>query len=160
MAACEYGFYMIDDQFFKDFPDGNLKGNKKQNRPHYYSFKEEKTGIMWVIPMSHQVEKYEKLVSEKVKRFGKCDTIHIMEIAGEKSVFLLQDMFPIVEKYILREYVIKGIPLKLRNNNDIKTLDKKARFVYSMLIHKNKQFTPTSPDVKKIYESLKASQTV
>lgn len=151
------GFYMIDEQFFKDFPDPYLKGNKKENRPHYYSFKEEGTDIIWVIPLSSQVEKYEKIIEKKLKYTKKCDSLHIMEVAGEKSVFLLQDMFPITERYILREYVIKKVPLKLVDKSEIKPLLKKAKIVHSLLIHKNHKFTPTQPDVKNIHEKLKAS---
>ena len=34
------GFYIIKDKFFKDMPDPYLKGNKAENRPHYYCFED------------------------------------------------------------------------------------------------------------------------
>ena len=33
----ERGFYVIKDQFFVDFPDPYLKGNKGEHRPHYFA---------------------------------------------------------------------------------------------------------------------------
>lgn len=155
--AVLHGFYIVDDQFFKDFPDQFLKGNKEENRPHYYAFKEEGTEIFWIIPLSKQIEKCEKEVEKTEKRYGKCDKIHIMELAGKKSAFLIQDMFPVTEKYLLREYVVGSSPLRLLDTKDIKEIEQKAKTVYSLLMHKNIKFTPTSPDVKKILESLKAS---
>ena len=39
------GFYIIKDRFFEDMPDPYLKGNKAGNRPHYYCFEDNTTGI-------------------------------------------------------------------------------------------------------------------
>lgn len=36
----EHHFYIISDQYFRDFPDPNLKGNHAESRPHYFAFKE------------------------------------------------------------------------------------------------------------------------
>ena len=40
------GFYIIKDRFFEDMPDPYLKGNKAGNRPHYYCFEDNTTGIL------------------------------------------------------------------------------------------------------------------
>ncbi len=45
------GFYIIKDRFFEDMPDPYLKGNKAGNRPHYYCFEDNATGIYWMIPL-------------------------------------------------------------------------------------------------------------
>jgi hypothetical protein len=52
LLAQENYFYIIDDAFFRDFPDPYLKGNHQENRPHYFAFKEVNTKIFWVIPIS------------------------------------------------------------------------------------------------------------
>lgn len=54
------GFYIIKEQFFEDMNEPYLKGNKKENRPHYYCFEDENTGIYWMIPLSSKIEKYRK----------------------------------------------------------------------------------------------------
>ncbi|ELK43365.1 hypothetical protein D478_03609 [Brevibacillus agri BAB-2500] len=79
--------------------------------------------------------------------------MHIMDVAGKEEVFLIQDMFPIVKRYIKREYTISGIPLKLLNENDIKTIRKKVNKVYNLLIRGIK-FMPTQPNVMKIRDEL------
>ena len=53
----ENGLYTIKDKFFEDFPDKYLKGNKEGNRPHYYSFKDKKTGLNWVIPCTTKIQR-------------------------------------------------------------------------------------------------------
>lgn len=45
----QYGFYVIKDIFFTDFPDPYLKGNKNENRPHYYAVQDHNTGLYWMI---------------------------------------------------------------------------------------------------------------
>ena len=39
------GFYIIKEKFFEDMSDPFLKGNKGENRPHYYCFEDTHTGI-------------------------------------------------------------------------------------------------------------------
>ena len=52
------GFYIIKDSFFSDMSDPYLKGNKKQNRPHYYCFEDSNyNGIYWMIPLSSRIDK-------------------------------------------------------------------------------------------------------
>ena len=57
-------FYYIDDQYFVDFPDRYLMRNKEtvngqaHDRPCFYAFLDNKTGLFWMIPFSSQVDKY------------------------------------------------------------------------------------------------------
>lgn len=97
------GFYIIKDKFFLDMADPYLKENKCENRPHYYCFDDKIEGIFWMIPLSSNVEKYNKIIN---KRRGKtCDIIHIVKLDDNKiSALLIQDMFPIKEEYIEREF--------------------------------------------------------
>ena len=84
------GFYIISDEFFRDFPDPYLKGNKDEHRPHYFAFKDEKSGLYWMIPMSSRVDKYRKIVKEKESKKKPCDILHICKLDnGKESVFLL-----------------------------------------------------------------------
>lgn len=61
----ERGFYIIKDKFFKDMDEPYLKGNKEANRPHYYCFKEDVTGLYWMIPLSSRIDKYKNIISKK-----------------------------------------------------------------------------------------------
>ena len=150
----ENGFYIIKDKFFDDMKDVYLKGNKKGNRPHYYCFKDTEKGIYWVIPMSSRVEKYKKIIKSKEERGKSCDILHIAKLDNNKeSVFLIQDMFPVIDEYIEREYTICGNHLRITSENLSKEIDKKAKKIFNLL-KKGIRFMPTQPDVMLIYKNL------
>ena len=69
------GFYIIKN-FFDKKEDPYLKSNKEGNRPHYYCFKEDATGVYWMIPLSIRVEKYGKIIENKEKTGKPCDILH------------------------------------------------------------------------------------
>ncbi|MGN1277556.1 MAG: type III toxin-antitoxin system CptIN family toxin [Floccifex sp.] len=149
------GFYIIKEKFFEDMSEPYLKGNKSENRPHYYCFEDEKTGIYWMIPLSSRVEKYRRIIENKQKAGKPCDILHIIKLDhNRESVFLIQDMFPITEKYIEREYTISGNHLILSSERSASEIEKKARKVMGML-KRGIKFTPTQPDVMAIMDKLK-----
>ena len=150
------GFYIIKDKFFEDMSDPYLKGNKSGNRPHYYCFEDSSTGVFWMIPLSSRLSKYKKLIERRERTGKSCDIIHIAKLDNNKeSVFLIQDMFPITENYIEREYTIAGNHFTVTSDTVAKAIDKKARKVLNLLKHGVK-FTPTQPDVITILEHLKS----
>ena len=150
----ERGFYIIKDKFFIDMNDPYLKGNKEANRPHYYCFKEEMTGLFWMIPLSSRIDKYKKIINKKLKNGKPCDILHIMKLDNNKeSVFLIQDMFPITEEYIERTYTIANNHLIVTSEHSALEIEKKARKVMNML-KKGIKFTPTQPDINKIINKL------
>lgn len=149
------GFYIIKDKFFEDMPDPYLKGNKEGNRPHYYCFEDRNTGIYWMIPLSSRTEKYRRIIEKKEKSGKTCDILHIVKLDDNReSAFLIQDMFPITEEYIEREYTIAGNHLMLTSEHTVKEIEHKAKKVMGML-KRGVKFTPTQPDVMKILKKLK-----
>lgn len=150
----ERGFYIVKDKFFKDMNDPYLKGNKEANRPHYYCFKDEGTGLYWMIPLSSRIEKYKKIMSKKIASGKHCDILHIMKLDNDKeSVFLIQDMFPITEEYIERTYTIGNNHLIVTSEHSALEIEKKAKKVMNLL-KKGVKFTPTQPDVNAIINKL------
>ena len=150
----ERGFYIIKDEFFHDMNDPYLKGNKEANRPHYYCFREKDTKLFWMIPLSSRIDKYKKIMNKKIESGKPCDIIHIMKLDnGKESVFLIQDMFPISENYIEREYMIGQNHLRVTSEKSAIEIEKKAKKVKNML-KKGIKFTPTQPDVQKIIKNL------
>ena len=67
---------------------------------------------------------------------------------------MIQDMFPITEKYIEREYTIGGNHLMLTSEHAVNEIERKARKVMSML-KRGVKFTPTQPDVMAILKKLR-----
>ena len=111
------GFYIIKDSFFEVIDDPYLKGNKEGYRPHYYCL-EDKDGLFWMIPLSSRVEKYKKIMERKKKAGKPCDIVHIVRLDDDReSAFLIQDMFPVLEEYIEREYTIAGNHLMLTSEH-------------------------------------------
>lgn len=105
--------YHIKDDYFTKVNDKGLMINHENghSRPTYFTIKE--NDILWFIPLSSKIEKYKKIIDNKEKKYGVCKTIMIREIAGKDSVILLQNAFPILEKYIDHPHIINGKPLKV-----------------------------------------------
>lgn len=150
----KYVFYIIKDEYFTRFNDPNLKGNKEQCRPHYYCFNDEINGLYWFIPMSRRVGKYKNIMQDKQAHNKPCDGLHICKLSnGKENAFLIQDMLPITDKYVLRPYTFAGQPLILIKDNDRKIIDQKAKRVLNLL-QRGVKITPTQADVIKIRQEL------
>ena len=148
------GIYIIKEQFFEDMNDPYLKGNKQGNRPHYYCFPDEVEGIYWMIPLSSKVEKFRRIIEHRQSSDKPCDTLCIIKLDdGRENAFLIQDIFPVSESYIEREYTVAGNHLKLTSEHQVKMIEKKARKVLKLIRH-GVRFIPTQPDVMSIYQKL------
>ena len=151
-------FYYINDQYFIDFPDSNLMCNKEKvngqphDRPCFYAFKDNKTGLYWMIPFSSQVSKFKVHYNSKMSRYGKCDTIVFGEVLGFQKAFLIQNMCPLTEKYIKNEYIDKHASIPVRIDGRLETeLIKKAKKVLAL---QRKGVKLIFPDVLKIEKEL------
>lgn len=154
MELKENYIYTIKEQYFKDFPDPNLKSNKSEQRPHYYAFKDkEENSIIWMIPLSSKIKKYERIIEKRKSQKKPCDIVHVCKIGAKKQAFVIQDMFPITKNYILDEYKINNIPYKLVSKKDINIIDKKAHKI-KLLINKGIKVVPGQADVKSIEKKL------
>ncbi len=140
----------------RDFFHNEDKRMKKTgSRPHYYCFEDTHTGIYWMIPLSSQLDKYKSIVEKKEKAGKPCDIIHIVKLDDSRqSAFLIQDMFPITDEYIEREYTIAGNHLMLTSEHTAKEIEQKAKKVMGML-KRGVKFTPTQPNVIAILEKLR-----
>lgn len=103
-------FYYIEDSYFVDFPDIYLMKNKEtvngqvHDRPCFYAFQDNSTGLYWLIPFSSQVSKFKNIYDSKMQKYKRCDTIVFGEVLGHEKAFLIQNMCPIASKYIKNEY--------------------------------------------------------
>ncbi len=105
--------YHIKDSFFDKVNNKGLMTNHEAgcSRPTYFTIKD--NDILWFIPLSSKTDKYQATIDKKVKKYGQCKTILIRKIAGKDSVILIQNAFPILEKYIDHPHMIDGRPLKV-----------------------------------------------
>jgi len=96
--------YHIKDLYFDMVNDDKLMRNYEGGayRPTYYCIRDDKTRLLWVIPMSSRIDKYQPIIDKDIERYGKCHKILIARYGDGKSAFLMQNMFPVLpmKKYI------------------------------------------------------------
>ena len=69
-------------------------------RPTFYCMRDEKTALLWPVPLSSRIEKFQAIYDKQIEKYG-----------GKQAAFLLQNMFPITEKYLDH--------IHTRNNNPV-----------------------------------------
>lgn len=142
--------YHIKDEYFNKINDKNLMQNHERGkkRPTYFTIKDGK--ILWFIPVSSKVDKYKKIVNNKIKKYGFCNTILIEKIFEEESAILIQNTFPTLEKYIDHPHIVDGKPLKV-----IDTLKSKILYNFnSLLAMKRQGINLFFTDIDKIKEKM------
>ena len=153
-------FYFIKDSFFDIIDDSELMQNKENGnkRPCYYCFKSKKyDDIIWFIPVSTKIEKYQKIYNYKIQKqikLGKkpsIDTIVFGNVANTYSVFLIQNMFPVTKKYVESQYIKNKIAIRLSNKLQTEVIYK-ANKVLNLYNHGMKNII--FPNVDKILEQL------
>ena len=105
--------YHIKDDFFDKINNKGLMINHENghSRPSYLAIKDDK--ILWFIPLSTKVDKYKKVIDNKIKKYGDCKTILIKRIAGREQAILIQNAFPTLEKYIQSRHTVDGKFIKV-----------------------------------------------
>lgn len=142
--------YHIKDEFFELVKDDKPMANKEGGsyRPHFFFFADPKTaGIYWAVPQSSRVEKYRLLINQKIKKYGRCNTIVVGEFGGRDSAFLIQNMFPIIEKYVDHEHTIGGMSVIIHTALS-ETIISDAHQVLALW---QRGYKLVFPDIDKIY---------
>lgn len=118
MKLIEGYVYHIKDEYFDIAKDPKLMQNKENGtyRPTYYGLPDKNTGLLWVVPMSTRIEKYQRHYDKQISKYGKSLTIVLGDYDGKSSAFLLQNMFPITEYYISHIHTKKGNPVPVNHN--------------------------------------------
>ena len=153
-------FYFIKDSFFDIIDDPELMQNKENGnkRPCYYCFKSKTyDDIIWFIPVSTKIEKYQKIYNYKIQKqikLGKkpsIDTIVFGNVANTYSVFLIQNMFPVTKKYVESQYIKNKVAIRLSNKLQTEVIYK-ANKVLNLYNHGMKNII--FPNVDKILEQI------
>ena len=157
-------FYFIKDLFFEVIDDKELMQNKENGnkRPCYYCFKSKKyDNIIWFIPVSTKVEKYQKIYDNKIKKqikLGKkpsVDTIVFGDVANTYSAFLIQNMFPVTIEYVESQYIKNKVSIRLSNSLQTEIIYK-ANKVLSLYKHGMKNIV--FPNIDRILNQLVKKQ--
>ena len=142
--------YHIKDEFFDKINDKGLMINHENGhaRPTYFTIKDK--NILWFIPLSSRISKYKPIIDKKTKKYGSCKSIMIGEIANKKSVILLQNAFPTLEKYIDHPHTKNGVPMRVADYLKEKVLDN-FNFLLALKKQGNNLFFT---DIDKIKEEM------
>ena len=149
--------YFISDQYYADFPDDKLMKNKDfidgvpHNRPCFFAFQDSKIAdIYWIVPISSKYEKFKHIEQDKIKKYGRCNTIRFGTVLGREAAFLIQNMCPATERYLIeyRDKELRPIRLDGRVASDV---ERNARDVLAIAKRGAKVIFP---DVFKIYNEL------
>lgn len=124
MNIYEGRLYFIKDYFIDKYNEKyKLMDNKQsgRKRPTYFCIRDKyNSKILWFVPMSKQYLKYQKIyknIKSKIKKEPN-NFVFANNIASSQSVFLIQNMFPTIKRYIVEEYrknnLIITVPYSIR----------------------------------------------
>jgi len=106
-------FFIIHDKEHKLMRNKESVDGKEHGRPCFYSFADKRNPlILWCVPISSQLDKYMRIYNHKLAKqrdkgtkTPKCNTIRFGKVMGTKKAFLIQNMFPITNKYVSEIYL-------------------------------------------------------
>ena len=152
-------FYFLSDEYCEKFSKHGVMTNKEatadglHRRPCFYSIQDIKNdNIFWMIPVSSQIEKYKKILENKLKRYKEYDGLEFGYVQGREAAFLLQNICPVTEKDVVEKYVDDKTGKDVSIPNDLKRkIDAKAKKIM------NKYYQGTKiviTDLDYIFENL------
>lgn len=153
-------FYFVKDCFFDFVGDEELMKNKENGnkRPCYYCLKsKEDAEIMWFIPISTKVDKYIKVYNNKMmrqiekKRKIFVDTIAFGYIANNYNAFLTQNMFPVTNKFIEKQYIKNKVKIRISHELQVEIREKAIKV---LKLYKHGMKNIIFPDIDSILKKL------
>ena len=127
--------YHIKDEYFEKVQDSNLMQNKEGGmyRPTFYCLRDDKTSLLWMVPLSSRVNKFKTIYDKQVAKYGNCLTIVLGEFDGKEAAFLLQNMFPITDCYLDHIHTRNNNPIPVKHyiRKEVVTRMKKIRLLHS-----------------------------
>lgn len=126
MEISTYGLCIVSDQYFRDFQSIRHVSNKYEQRPYFLAIKEE-NGIIWLIPLSSQVEKYRAKIEADEKKHGESLYQYIARVKGKDSAFLIGNAIPVTDRYIVKPFTVNGIPFVIQDKTDTRKITSKLK---------------------------------
>ncbi len=151
-------FYFIKNSFFATFPDPSLMQNKEDGhkRPCFFAIEDE-DNLLWMIPISSKVEKYQEIYDRKCAKSGRCDTLFFASVLGQRRAFLIQNAFPVTERFIddiyLQTKTKKPVAI-----SDLESKELLSRFKRVLAMVKQGRRHLIFPDCLKIADILKTEK--
>lgn len=126
MELKENGFYIIKDSFFTKYKDSFLLDSKTTNRPHFFLIKDRIVkDVYWAIPMSRQLDKALKKIREDYDNKEEKCPYYVINKNSQNPVFSIGNSFPILKKYVEREFERSNRHLILKDSKILKKVESK-----------------------------------
>lgn len=149
-------FYIIKDEFFEKFTNMGckFKYNKNATRPTYCCFEDTKhAGLFWAIPTGSLKNKDLNRINEYIE-FDERDIrscFYHIGYTNRKALFYISSAFPIIDKYVQREYTTNGIPLELKR---VKIQNEVRKKLLKILTYENRFPNKLEPHITTIKDVL------
>ena len=129
----ENGVYIIKKEYFEKFQKlgSKFKDNKSGRRPTFCCIQDKyEKELFWAIPASKitqekNMKRIEEYVNSKTSNI-KSSFYHI-GMTNRPCIFCISSCFPIIDKYIEREYNVNGKHLVIHNEKQNKILRTKLK---------------------------------
>ena len=149
--------YFLSNQYYEDFPDDKLMKNKDtiegipHSRPCFFAFPDTRIPeIYWIVPISSKYKKYRRIEQEKIRKYGRCNTIRFGTVLGRDTAFLIQNMCPATEKYLIPYIDKNNQPIRI----DGRVADDVERNARNVLAIAKRGAKVIFPDVFEIFQGL------
>lgn len=150
----QHGLCIVRDQYFADFPNAMHMDNKNESRPYYLAIRTD-GNIVWMIPLSSKVDKYQAKMDRYEAAGRECLTCHIASMKKGTRAFLIGNAIPVTADYIKKPFTIAGVPYVMQNNKEVSEIDRKLK-KYLALVRQGKM--KTNVDILGIEASLMSRQ--
>ena len=78
---------------------------KSNDRPCFFAFEDKKhPQILWLVPITSQVDKYKRIAEKKIEKYGHCNTIRFGTVLGREAAFRIQNISPVTSTYLTGYY--------------------------------------------------------
>lgn len=92
-------------------------------RPCYFCFKDkEDKDIIWFVPISTKFDKYERIYNNKKTKRSKVYNFVFGEVLGKKAAFLIQNIFPVTDKFVQQKYKTGGKDVEIAETTKKKVI--------------------------------------
>jgi len=155
MALEEGKFYFINNDFINKYGlkyslmENKENGNK---RPSYFCFFDIKNkGLLWFVPISSKYEKYKLIYDKASKKYSEVLGLSFGNVKGRDTVFLIQNMFPCTEKYIIEKYKNNDKDIKISKAKREEIMAKARRIIF---LSENKNMKLTFTNILELKKEL------
>lgn len=162
----ENGVYIIKEEFFERFKRENnciFKYNKNESRPVFCCIRDkEYKQLFWAIPTS-KINKDKNI--DRIKRYinmpksNICSSFYHIGKTNFPCIFCISSVFPVIDKYIEREYIVNNKHLILNNNKQNREIKNKLIKILSIENSNPNRFEQKITYIKnKLMEEIKSME--